>query len=67
MAARIPMSFIVLLPNMRRAFREAYVQKMALFSTSLNSQSTEYGYKMSNEKELEILLLARRKRNTKRI
>ena len=28
--ARIPMSFIVLLPHMRRAFREAYVQKMAL-------------------------------------
>ena len=61
------MSFIVFLPHIRRTFREAYVQKMALLSTPDNSQFAECGYKLSSEKELGILLLARRKRNIKRI
>ena len=52
--ARIPMPLCVLLPHMRRAFREAYVQKMALFSTPAIPQPTECGYKWSSGKELEI-------------
>ena len=41
---RKPMPLCVLLPHMRRALKKAYVQKMALLSTPVIPQSTEFGY-----------------------
>lgn len=52
------MPFRVLLPHIRRAMREAYVQKMAVYPTLELPDPVECGYKLNQDNELEIRWVA---------
>ena len=52
--AGMPMCFRVLLPHMKRAAREAYVQKMALEPCPFLPDVIECGYNIDSDGELKI-------------
>ena len=56
--SRIPMPFRVLMPHIKRAMRDAYVQKMANHGTPSIPHPVECGYQLSSNNELKIQWVA---------